>query len=259
MSDTLLILKAEALTAPGVAHGFFGRRGGVSTGLYASLNCGPGSSDDRALVIENRARATAALSRAARLVTLYQIHSAEAVTVTAPWEIPANPKGDAMATDKAGIALGILTADCAPVLLADARAHVIGAAHAGWGGALAGVTDTVVAAMERLGARRERISAAIGPCISQTSYEVGPEFKPRFSAADPANERFFERALREGHWQFDLPSYVAHRLRQSGVGQVETIAACTYAGEADFFSYRRTTHRKEPDYGRQLSAIMLTD
>jgi len=257
MSDTMLILHADALTSPGVAHGFFGRRGGVSTGLYASLNCGPGSSDDRASVMENRARAKAALSPGATLVTLYQIHSAEAVTVTAPWEIPANPKGDAMVTDKSGIALGILTADCAPVLLADARAHVIGAAHAGWNGALSGVTDSVVTAMERLGARRERISAAVGPCISRASYEVGPEFKPRFTSADPASKRFFERSKRESHWQFDLPAYVAHRLRQSGVGVVETIAACTYAGEADFFSYRRTTHRKEPDYGRQLSAIVL--
>jgi YfiH family protein len=155
--------------------------------------------------------------------------------------------------------LGILTADCAPILLADSRAHVIGAAHAGWGGAIAGVTESVVSAMERLGARRERIVAAIGPCISRPSYEVGPEFKPRFLAADPGNEEFFEPSPRAGHWQFDLPAYVAHRLRQSGIGAVETIPLCTYAHEADFFSYRRTTHRKEPDYGRQLSAIMLAD
>jgi hypothetical protein len=259
MTDTMLIRKVDSLTSARVTHGFFGRTGGVSTGLYASLNCGPGSSDDRASMMENRRRATAALSPAATLVTLYQVHSAQAVTVTAPWEIADNPKGDAFATNKSGIALGILTADCAPILLADAQARVIGAAHAGWGGALAGVTESVVAAMEMLGARRERISAAIGPCISQESYEVGPEFKPRFIATDPANERFFERAKREGHWQFDLPAYVAHRLRQSGLGAVETIPACTYAGEAHFFSYRRTTHRKEPDYGRQLSAIMLTD
>lgn len=259
MPETMLILKAEAVTSPSAAHGFFGRQGGVSTGLYDSLNCGPGSGDERASVMENRARASAALSPGAALVTLYQIHSAQAVTVSAPWDIPSNPKADALATDKRGIALGILTADCAPVLLADPGAHVIGAAHAGWSGALAGVTESVVAAMERLGARRERISAAIGPCISRASYEVGPEFKPRFIAADPANERFFERSRREGHWQFDLPAYIAQRLRQSGVGVVEALPSCTYAEEADFFSYRRTTHRKEADYGRQLSAIMLTD
>ena len=251
--------KAGTLHSPRVAHGFFGRQGGVSTGLYASLNCGPGSADARASVIENRARATAALAPDATLVTLYQIHSAQAVTVTAPWEIAENPKADAFATNKSGIVLGILTADCAPILLADSQAHVIGAAHAGWGGALAGVTDSVVAAMERLGAKRERMTAAIGPCISRPSYEVGPEFKPRFIAVDPGNEIFFAPSPRAGHWQFDLPAYVAHRLRQSGIGGVETIPFCTYVHEADFFSYRRTTHRKEADYGRQLSAIMLTD
>jgi YfiH family protein len=210
-------------------------------------------------VIENRTRATAALSPNAKLVTLYQIHSAQAVTVSAPWDIPDNPKADAFVTDKSGIVLGILTADCAPILLADREAHVIGAAHAGWGGAFAGVAESVVAAMERLGAKRERISAGIGPCISQPSYEVGPEFKPRFLAVDSGNERFFEPSQRAGHWQFDLRAYVAHRLRQSGIKAVETIPLCTYAQEADFFSYRRTTHRKEADYGRQLSAIMLTD
>jgi polyphenol oxidase len=259
MRETMLILKADAIKSPRVAHGFFGRKGGVSTGLYDSLNCGPGSGDERASVMENRARARAALSPDATLVTLYQVHSAQAVTVSAPWEIADNPKADAMATDKSGIVLGILTADCAPILLADTGAHVIGAAHAGWGGALAGVSESVVAAMERLGARRERIAAVIGPCISRASYEVGPEFKPRFMAADPANAAFFEQSKREGHWQFDLPAYVAHRLRQSGVGAVEAIPACTYANEAYFFSYRRTTHRKEADYGRQLSAILLTD
>jgi YfiH family protein len=250
---------ATAIDSRGVAHGFFGRRGGISTGLYDSLNCGPGSSDVRASVIENRARATATLSPDAKLVTLYQIHSAQAVTVATPWDIPDNPKADAFATNKSGIVLGILTADCAPILLADREAHVIGAAHAGWGGAFAGVAESVVAAMEKLGAKRERIAAAIGPCISRPSYEVGPEFKPRFLAADPANEKFFEPSPRAGHWQFDLPGYVAQRLRQSGIATVETIPLCTYVSEAEFFSYRRTTHRKEADYGRQLSAIMLTD
>jgi YfiH family protein len=193
------------------------------------------------------------------LVTLYQIHSAQAVTVSSPWDIPDNPKADAFATDKSGIVLGILTADCAPILLADREAHVIGAAHAGWGGAFAGIAESVVSAMEKLGAKRRRISAAIGPCISQPSYEVGPEFKPRFLTADPGNEEFFEPSPRPGYWQFDLPAYVAHRLRQSGIATVETISLCTYLHEAEYFSYRRTTHRKEADYGRQLSAIMLTD
>jgi YfiH family protein len=253
----MLMFKAANLAIPNIAHGFFGRQGGVSQGVYASLNCGPGSSDVRAGVLENRRRAIAALAPGARLVTLYQIHSAEAVSVTEPWDIPQNPKADAMVTDRAGIALGILTADCAPILLADADAHVIGAAHAGWNGALAGVTESVLAAMERLGARRGRIRAAIGPCISQSAYEVGPEFEPRFRAADPANVRFFLPSPRAGHWQFDLPAYVAHRLRQGGVESVESINACTYGQDSAFFSYRRMTHRKEPDYGRQLSAIVL--
>jgi hypothetical protein len=254
----MLILKAANLSQPKVVHGFFGRTGGVSEGIYASLNCGPGSGDARALVLENRRRALAALFPEASLVTLYQVHSASAVTVTEPWGIADNPKADAVATDRAGIALGILTADCVPILLADASAHVIGAAHAGWNGALAGVVEAVLAAMERLGARRARIAAAIGPAIRQAAYEVGPEFEARFRTADPSNARFFLPGSRAGHWQFDLPGYVGNRLNAAGVGQVETIAACTYAREADFFSYRRATHRKEPDYGRALSAILLT-
>ena len=255
----MLILKAETLASPNIAHGFFGRRGGVSTGLYESLNCGPGSADERAAVMENRRRALAALSPNATLVTLYQVHSAAAVTVTSPWEIPDNPKADAMATDRKGIALGILAADCAPILLSDSEAHVLGAAHAGWSGALSGVADSAIAAMIRLGAKRERIRAAIGPCISQTAYEVGPEFQPRFIAADPANAQFFIPSQRELHWQFDLPAYVAHRLRQNGIAAVEVLPGCSYEREADFFSYRRATHRKEADYGRQLSAITLED
>jgi len=255
----MLILKANGLGSRQIAHGFFGRRGGVSSGVYESLNCGPGSGDDRERVLENRQRATAALSQGAKLVTLYQVHSAQAVRVAAPWDIPDNPKADAMATDKAGLALGILTADCAPILLADAEAHVIGAAHAGWNGALAGVAEAVVSAMEALGAKRKRIVAGIGPCISQAAYEVGPEFQPRFVAADPGNARFFTPAKRERHWQFDLSGYVAQRLRQAGVDKIEALTPCTYEREADFFSYRRTTHRKEPDYGRQISAIALIE
>lgn len=255
----MLILRSENLSTPNTANGFFGRQGGVSEGIYTSLNCGPGSQDVRASVMENRRRATEGLAPGARLVTLYQIHSADAVTVTEPWDIPQNPKADAMVTDRSGVVLGILTADCAPILLSDPEAHVIGAAHAGWNGAIAGVTDSVVTGMLRLGAKRERIRAAIGPCISQIAYEVGPEFETRFRAADPANTRFFVASPRAGHWQFDLPAYVAHRLRQGGVESVVGLGICTYAREQEFFSYRRTTHRKEPDYGRQLSAIVLMD
>ena len=253
------ILTSANLAVPRVAHGFFCRRGGVSKGIYESLNCGPGSNDSRDDVMENRARATAALSPDAALVTLYQVHNAQAVTVTAPWQIPDNPKADAMVTDHPGIALGILTADCAPILLADPQARIIGAAHAGWNGALAGVVESVLAAMGRLGAKPKRIRAAIGPCISQKAYEVGPEFQLRFVSADAHNARFFARSPRAGHWQFDLPAYVAQRLRQASVESVEILDACTYAGEDEFFSYRRTTHRKEPDYGRELSAIMLVE
>ena len=253
-------LQARLLAAfDAVRHGFFGRQGGVSEGIYASLNCGPGSNDSRQAVMENRRRATEALSPGAQLVTLYQVHSAQAVTVTEPWDIPRNPQADAMVTNRAGIALGILTADCAPILLADTDAHVIGAAHAGWNGALLGITDSVLAAMLRLGAKQTRIRVGIGPCIGQAAYEVGPEFEPRFRTADPANARFFVPSPQADHWQFDLAAYVAHRLRQAGVESVEILGGCTYAREGDFFSYRRATHRKEPDYGRQLSAIMLQD
>ena len=255
----MLILRAGSLASQSIAHGFFGRQGGVSEGIYASLNCGPGSKDSRDAVLENRRRATAALAPGAKLVTLYQVHSAEAVTVTEPWDIPQNPKADAMVTNRPGIALGILTADCAPILLVDPEARVIGAAHAGWNGAISGVTDSVVSAMLRLGAARERIRAAIGPCIGQGAYEVGPEFEARFRAADSENGRFFAPAKRADHWQFDLPAYVVHRLRESGIDQIEDLGVCTYSQPREFFSYRRTTHLKEPDYGRELSAIVLSD
>lgn len=256
----MLVLTADNLAqAPHVRHGFFGRRGGVSQGLYASLNCGPGSGDDRAHVMENRRRVLARLSgeRPARLVTLYQIHSATAVVVREGWEVGGAPQADAMATNVPGIALGILTADCAPVLLADPDAGVVGAAHAGWKGAQGGVIAAVVEAMETLGARRANIRAAVGPCISQANYEVGPEFPAGFLARDAAHARFFTPALRAGHWQFDLPGYVAAQLAASGVPNVDTLAACTYARQDDFFSYRRTTHRGEADYGRDISAILL--
>lgn len=242
-----------------VTHGFFGRAGGVSTGIFASLNCGPGSGDDRQQVTENRRRALAELTDApeAHLLTLHQIHSAEAVTVERPWEMGQGPKADAMATNVPWLALGILTADCAPVLLADAQAGVIGAAHAGWKGALGGVLEATLEAMEKLGALRMRISAAIGPSISQKNYEVGADFRDRFLETGAKDERFFVPSGREGHFRFDLPGYVVHRLTQAGTGSVETLGICTYPAENGFFSFRRTTHAGEPDYGRQISAIVL--
>ncbi len=254
----MLIFASGILKADGVAHGFFGRRGGVSNGVYASLNCGPGSDDDRSAVIENRRRASQALSCDCFLVTVYQVHSAQAITVAEPWEISGNPRADGMATNRTGIALGILTADCAPVLLFDENARVIGAAHAGWQGALAGVTDSVLDAMSRLGADPARIRAAVGPCIGAAAYEVGSEFEQKFLVADSSNARFFTRYPNSGRPHFDLPAYVAHRLKLASIERVEVLGRCTYEEEENFFSYRRTTHRKESDYGRQLSAIVLS-
>jgi YfiH family protein len=242
----------------GIEHAFFGRVGGVSSGLYASLNCGPGSNDDRRLVIENRERARAALSPSAnRLLTLYQIHGRDVAIVDEPWEIGGAPRADAMACATPGLALGILTADCAPVLLADAEARVVGAAHAGWKGALAGVIESAIRGMEELGARRARIAAAIGPCISQPAYEVGADFRARVVADDPGNERFFVSSTRPDHWRFDLRAYARSRLEGAGVGNVCSLDACTYAQDLELYSFRRATHRGEGDYGRQLSAIML--
>ena len=251
------VLQSSMLRGDGIEHGFFGRRGGVSKGIFASLNCGPGSGDDRANVIANRKRVTDALSPGAPLLTLYQIHSAESVSVTAPWNIGEGPHADAMATNVPGLALGILTADCAPVLFADTDARVIGAAHAGWKGALGGVTDSAIAAMEALGAKRTRIAAAIGPCISQTNYEVGPEFQDRFLESDSHFARFFIPSDKPDHFRFDLEGFVAQRLAACGIARVEQLSTCTYAAEDDFFSFRRATHRGETDYGRQVSAIVL--
>ena len=253
----MLILSAKALALPRIAHGFFGRQGGVSEGIYESLNCGPGSGDDRAKVVENRRRATEALG-AKQLATLYQIHSAHCVTVTEAWEIGDSPQADALVTNTPGIALGILTADCAPVLLADAEAGVIGAAHAGWKGALGGVTDSAVAAMEKLGAVRERIVAAIGPCIAQTSYEVDSTFRDAFLSAAASNASFFVPGDRQNFFRFDLEAYVETRLQNAGVGRIEPLSADTYARPEEFYSYRRATHRGEKDYGRELSAILLS-
>ena len=250
------MIRAAALS--GVPHGFLGRRGGVSTGMMAGLNVGLGSDDDPAAVAENRARATAAVLPGARLVTCYQVHSATCVTVIEAVADADRPHADAMVTASPGLALGILTADCAPVLLADREAGVVGAAHAGWKGALAGVTDATIAAMETLGARRSRIAAAIGPCIARPSYEVDDAFLRRFADADPANERFFADA-RAGHHRFDLEAYVAARLAAAGVTRIEALGLDTYGDEAHFFSFRRATHRGEATYGRQISLIGMSE
>jgi hypothetical protein len=217
---------------------------------------GLGSGDDPAAIAENRRRALAAVAPGAQLVTVFQVHSPEVVVATAAWPDEARPKADALVTDRPGLALGILTADCAPVLFADTEAGVIGAAHAGWKGAIAGVTDATVATMEGLGARRERIIAVVGPCIGQASYEVDDGFRARFVAASPDNERLFVTG-RPGHAQFDLPGYVADRLTGFGVGQVEVLALNTLELADQFYSFRRATLAGEPDYGRQISLIAL--
>ncbi len=251
----MLMRNAPSLShAPGIAHGFFCRKGGVSEGIYASLNCGPGSGDVRGHVIENRRRVLNALG-GKNLVTLYQIHSPNAVVVTEPWE--QGPQADAMVTNVPGLALGILTADCAPVLLADSQARVIGAAHAGWKGAISGVIESALEKMELLGADRRRIVAAIGPCISQTNYEVGPEFIARFAEAGKSNTRYFVPSNKADRWRFDLEGFVSDRLRTARVTKVESLGVCTYARDEDYFSFRRATHRGEQDYGRQVSAIVL--
>jgi YfiH family protein len=247
-------IRAAALA--GMPHGFLGRRGGVSTGLCEGLNVGFGADDDREAVRENRFRALAAVAPGRALVTVHQVHSADVVTATASWPDEARPHADALVTDRPGLALGIVTADCAPVLLADTEAGVIAAAHAGWKGAFAGIVGNTVAAMEKLGADRGRIAAAIGPCIARKSYEVDAAFMRRFAEADPPNERFFTPG-REGHHQFDLEAYVLSRLAEAGVTRAEAPGLDTYADPARFFSFRRATHQGEPTYGRQLSLIAL--
>jgi polyphenol oxidase len=242
-------------TLAGIAHGFFGRSGGVSTGVYASLNCGPGSHDEPASVAENRARAVAALAPGAKLVSVAQIHSAIVHTIGPDWDFAARPEGDGMATNLPRVMLGILTADCAPVLFADAEAGVIGAAHAGWKGAVAGILEGTLAAMEKLGAKPGRVVAAIGPTISQANYEVGADLRARFADKESG---FFVPSNRAGHFRFDLPGYVAQRLKQAGIGPVSALGLCTYPPEHGFFSFRRTTHLGEADYGREISAIVLS-
>lgn len=244
----------RARSLDGVPHGFLGRRGGVSTGSYASLNVGLGSPDLPEAIAANRRRAVEAVAPGAALATCYQIHSATVVTVAEP--LRERPEGDALVTDRPGLMLGVLTADCAPVLLADLDAGVVGAAHAGWKGAFAGVTDRTLDAMEALGADRARVRAAVGPCIAQASYEVDDAFRRRFVGEDDANARFFAPG-RAGRHHFDLEGYVAHRLTGAGVGQVEPLGLDTCADEERFFSFRRATLRGEPDYGRQISLIAL--
>jgi len=250
-------LRAALLDRPSMRHGFFTRQGGVSRGIYATLNCGFGSGDDRAAVATNRSRALDALDLPPdALTTVHQRHTDTVVVVDRPWTGDP-PVADAMVTSRPGRALGILTADCAPVLLADADAGVIGAAHAGWRGALAGIVDRTVDAMIALGAARERINAAVGPCIGQDSYQVGPEFAAAFLAEDPANDAFFSAADADGKRHFDLARYVARRLVRIGISGIDASPPDTCADEARFFSFRRTTLRREPDYGRQLSVIAL--
>jgi polyphenol oxidase len=251
---------SPALAAlPAIRHAFFTREGGVSEGaIYGSLNGGTGSSDDRAKVLENRRRMAAHLGvQPDHLVSVWQVHSADCAHVTGPWP-GERPKADAMATATPGLALGIATADCGPILFADAKAHVVGAAHAGWQGAFKGVMEATIAQMEKLGAVRKNITAVIGPMLSQKNYEVGPEFVERFMAQDAANARFFVPSARPEHAMFDLPGYNMRRLEAAGVGHIANLRLCTYADESRFYSYRRTTHRQEPDYGRLISAICLS-
>lgn len=243
-------------TTLSVPHGFLGRQGGVSTGIFASLNVGLGSSDDPAAVTENRARAVTAVAPGRALVTLHQVHSNTVIPVTAAYPDADRPHADAMVTRTPGLALGILTADCAPILFADAEAGVIGAAHSGWKGALHDIAGATIAAMVELGARRDAIAAAIGPTIARASYEVDAAYRDRFTAQDPAHETFFTPG-KPDRFQFDLEGFVAMRLAAAGVRTVIATGLDTYADPARWFSYRRTTHRGEPDYGRQLSLITL--
>jgi YfiH family protein len=244
---------------PGVRHAFFTREGGVSRGIYASLNGGLGSADDQADVAENRRRMAAVLGVApSHFLTAYQVHSPDVAVAEAPWPPDARPKVDAIVTRMPGVAIGVTAADCGPILFADPQARVIGAAHAGWRGAFTGVLEATVTAMENLGAARCRIVAAIGPLIRQRSYEVGEEFVPRFGRDDPANARFFEPAERTGHAMFDLAGYIRMRLEHAGVAAIDDPDICTYEDER-FFSYRRSVHRAEPDYGRHVHALVLVD
>ena len=254
------MIHASSFSAfPNIRHAFFTREGGVSDGIYASLNGGIGSNDAPGKVAENRARMAQALRVApTHFVTCYQIHSPDVIVATEPWTRENSPRADAIVTRVPGLAIGVTTADCGPILFADEEAGVIGATHAGWKGALIGVLEATIAAMEKLGARKSRIGAALGPTIRQPNYEVGAEFVERFTTADASNARFFAPATRPGHAMFDLPGYIRSRLERAEIQGIEDLGLCTYADPARFFSYRRTTHRAEPDYGRHVNAIALT-
>lgn len=251
------MLKATNLSSmPGLKHGFFTRATGHSLGLYESLNCGFGSEDDQDAVAKNRAVCAEALGVGiSQLLTVHQQHTADAVIAENTWEHSAAPVADALVSTTKGLALAILTADCVPVLFAEPQSRVIGAAHAGWKGAINGVIKNTIEAMINEGAQRTSIRAAIGPCIGAASYEVGPEFLERFIASDPGNEIYFKTGATEAHFLFDIGSYVEDRIRASGLTSIERIEADTYTQDKLFFSYRRSCHRSEPDYGRQLSGI----
>ena len=253
-----MTLASSLLSAiPGLRHAFFSREGGVSEGVYAGLNGGTGSNDDAARVAENRRRMAEQMGVAPdRLLTLYQVHSPDVVVAAAPWDGGARPKADAIVTRTEGLAIGVTAADCGPILLVDPGARVIGAAHAGWKGALTGVLESTVDAMEKLGAERGGIVAAIGPMIRQNSYEVGSEFVERFLEADAEHAMFFLPAEREGHAMFDLAGFIRMRLENAGVLMIDDTGVDTYT-DARFYSYRRSVHRKEADYGRHVHAIAL--
>jgi polyphenol oxidase len=253
------MIQAPSLSAfTNIRHAFFTREGGVSEGIYASLNGGIGSNDAPEKVRENRARMASALGVApTHFVTCYQIHSPNVIVAEAPWTRENAPRADAIVTRVPGLAVGASTADCGPILFADGEGGVIGATHAGWKGALTGVLEATIAAMEKLGAQRDRISAALGPMIRQPNYKVGAEFVERFTASDEANKRFFANAARADHAMFDLPGFIRARLERTEIASIEDLGLCTYAEPERFFSYRRTTHRGEPDYGRHVNAIAL--
>jgi YfiH family protein len=254
----MFITSPDLAAEPGIRHAFFTREGGVSAGIYASLNGGLGSADNPAAIITNRARMAAHIEvEPSHLVSIHQVHSADAELVTGPWP-GERPKADAMVSIAHGVALGISTADCGPILFVDSEARVIGAAHAGWKGAFTGIVGATVTAMEKLGARRERILAVLGPTIGPKAYEVGPEFIERFKAENATYARFFHPSERPAHAMFDLPAFIGLRAQEAGIGRFVDLGLCTYSDEQRFYSYRRTTHRKEPDYGRLISAIVLS-
>ena len=250
------MIVSDDLKLPNVTHGFFTREGGFSSGIFSSLNCGLGSGDDIALVKKNRAIAANRLGVAAdHLVSAYQVHGTDVALVTAPFDD--RPKVDGLVTNRPGIAIGVLTADCAPVLFADAKGRSIGACHAGWKGALHGVFRSTIVEMERHGTRRENVVAVLGPTISQTAYEVGPEFLQAFLERDKGFRQYFSPSVKKNHYIFDLPTFLANRMNKFGIGKVVDLKLCTYTDETRFFSYRRATHRAEKDYGRLISAIAM--